>query len=68
MKKESGENPERSGHCKWGGTSQVKSLVHALGRREEPKTHKSGDLPKQQLQHLPGQRYVDRIFMCFHYI
>ena len=21
MKKESGENPERSGHCNWGGTS-----------------------------------------------
>lgn len=47
LKRESGENPERSGHCKR-GTVFLISHCHMVGRRKIGDDPKSGDLPRRK--------------------
>jgi hypothetical protein len=46
IKRESGESPERSGHCKWEVILSY-ATGNFLGRPRRAMIHKSGDLPKQ---------------------
>src|SRR5699024_3059830 len=46
INKESGEIPERSGHCKWKRFPHMPLVTFLLGRCGKLSTHKSGDLPK----------------------
>lgn len=56
MKREAGETPARSRHCKRGASPRRQATVeHSMGRqRNEATRRKSGDLPVRLRLYAPG--------------
>jgi len=53
VKRESGENPERTGHCKCGETSG-QTIAYICEKVGGLKMHKPGDLPDRKNGGAPG--------------
>jgi len=63
IKKESGENPERTGHCKWTATL-VLPLVHTGKVREAQRSISQETCQHLCLKRLPGKGYACTGYFC----